>query len=540
MKKNTIVILIICLIMLLVVLLAGCILYLKTDLFKSNSQMFQKYFAQDVSFINDITNLSVEQQYIDALSQKNYRDNMNVKVSYKNSQGKIEVFNIASEGITNNEIKNLYRQINVKYGDDYNIMNAEFLQENQTYGILFSDVVRQFVSANITDVYEFLEKINIDVTDLKKNDIEEIRDLIVNKKDVLENICIDFAKQIDDEQYTKNKEEVITLSNGQSQNTIVYGLTLSSEQTKKLYIEILKEINNQKLIDEINETRREFAETQITIYVLDDKTSRVVVQYENREIRMDLYDNELNVKYSNLTQAELQTIDLSLKIDEHKKYIQYQDSKNNKIKMEFGQTQDINNSNANIMFNIQNQYINELEIELEQKLEVSNSIIEIQKKFENEENVNLDNLDTNTLNSALNSLLQRIDAKIVTENNEINSEILNMWLEKNKYLESKYQGVKERSIQDFNNLFLSYKGQNVEKNIIYNMLDVVEKNILKYEVPEEDKIIIYLKQEVTNTEMTQELKKIVEESDENFNINFQYDAEGKVNVVLMEKYKEEE
>ena len=315
---------------------------------------------------------------------------------------------------------------------------------------------------------------------------------------------------------------------------------MPSEQTKKLYIEILKEINNQKLIDEINETRREFAETQITIYVLDDKTSRVVVQYENREIRMDLYDNELNVKYSNLTQAELQTIDLSLKIDEHKKYIQYQDSKNNKIKMEFGQTQDINNSNANIMFNIQNQYINELEIELEQKLEVSNSIIEIQKKFENEENVNLDNLDTNTLNSALNSLLQRIDAKIVTENNEINSEILNMWLEKNKYLESKYQGVKERSIQDFNNLFLSYKGQNVEKNIIYNMLDVVEKNILKYEVPEEDKIIIYLKQEVTNTEMTQELKKIVEESDENFNINFQYDAEGKVNVVLMEKYKEEE
>ena len=108
-----------------------------------------------------------------------------------------------------------------------------------------------------------------------------------------------------------------------------------------------------------------------------------------------------------------------------------------------------------------------MNFDIAQNLETSNSVIEgIQKKFENQANINITNLKVSERNIALNGLLQRIDKVLTKENNQINSEILNVWLNCNKTLEQQYQGAKEKQKQIFNNQFLTYKGQNVEKEII--------------------------------------------------------------------------
>lgn len=539
MSKKSIIIVAICFAIVIIALIVGYVLYLTTDLFKSNSEIFQKHFVQNINVINSITDFSKEQDYINTLTQKNYKDNTNIKVSYKNSQERVEEFNIASDGITNNESNNTYKKIDVKYGEDYNIINAEYLRENQMYGLLFPTIVKQFASIDANYLDLVLSKVNINKSEIEKYNITELWNLIQNNKENVEKICIEFAQEINEAQYSKQKESAITLSNEEQVTTTNYILKLSSEQTRKLLFNILRELNKQEVIDEFNQKKVEFSETYINIYVINDKTARMTFEAMSRQLRIDFYDNELNVKYTDLSSEEMKTIDIDIKNEDGKKYIQYEDLYNNKVKVELGVSQEENTDVANVQVSIQNDYIPQLDISLNQKMQISDNTIEVAKKFESEPNVILSKLNVTGINTALDSLLQIIDTKIRAVNNDINSEIINIWLQQNKKLETGYQGQKEKEKNNFNNQFKAYKGTEVDKKLLYNMLDVVSRNILKYEKVSEDKIIIYIKQGKANKEMTQEIKEIIDKDNEKFDINFQYDSEGRINAIIMEKSKKE-
>ena len=514
------------------------ILTYTTDIFKPASESFQEYLSSDIEQINKIVDVSKENEYINILKQSNYRDNTTIKASYKNSQGKTEEFKVISTGITNNSNNNSYRKINIKYGESFDVMNVDFLQENQTYGLLFSDVVNQFVSANITDFYDFFTNIGIDISEIKKYKIPEIWDMVSNKKENLMKIFDDNIKEIEKEQYSIQKNKEITLDNGQSQITTAYILTLTSEQTSKLLLDILRELNQTDLINQINTSKKEFTQTRITINVLNKKTSRIIIELENKELIIDFNDDELNIKYSNITSENIDSTSINIKKLDGKKYLKCTNNSQSII-LVFDNNIEGTNAIANLEVSYKDANIQGLELSLQQTIETSNSNLEIEKKYTNENNVNISNLDNTSLNSALNALLTRIDSKLVSVNNQIYSEVINKWLEQNKKLENIYQGNKESEKQQFNNLFMGYKGENVDKNILYNLLDLVSRNILKYEVRGDEAVRIYIEQGRSNIQMTNEIKKIVEKSDKNFKVDFQYNAEGKLNMIIIEKIKDE-
>ena len=492
----------------------------------------------NIEQINNITDVTKDKEYIDILKQSNYRDNTIIKANYKNSQGKTEQFDIISTDVTNNSNSNSYRKINLKYGENFDVTNLEFLQENQTYGLLFSDVVNQFVAADITDFNEFLNKIGIDISEIKKYKVSEVWDIVSNKKENILKICEDNIKDIGKDQYSIQKNKEITLDNGESQITTAYVLTLTSEQTSKLALDILRELNETDLINQINNSKKEFTQTIITINVLNKKTSRIVIETENRELRIDFYDTGLNIKYNNITTENIDSTIINIEKLDGKTYVKYQNNTDN-ITLVFGNNIDGTNANANIQLSFKNASIQELELNLQQKIETSNSALEIEKKYNDENNINISNLNTTSINSALNSLLTRIDSKLVSVNNQIYSELINSWIEQNKKLENIYQGNNENEKQQFNNLFIGYKGDNVDKNIVYNLLDLVSKNILKYEVRGDEAVRIFIEQGKANTEMTNEIRKFVDKSDKNFKVDFQYNAEGKLNLIIIEKIKEQ-
>ena len=114
-----------------------------------------------------------------------------------------------------------------------------------------------------------------------------------------------------------------------------------------------------------------------------------------------------------------------------------------------------------------------------------------------------------------------------------------MWLNYNKQLEEKYQGIKEKRKNEFNNLFLAYKGENVEKDIIYNLLDLAGRNMNKYETVGEDSFKIYLSEGIQNTKFAEEMKKVIEKSDKMFKVDFGYDSDGKMNLIKIQGYKKQ-
>ena len=513
------------------------ILTYTTDIFKPANELFQEFLMSNIEQINNITDVTKDKEYIDILKQSNYRDNTIIKANYKNSQGKTEQFDIISTGVTNNSNSNSYRKINLKYGENFDVTNLEFLQENQTYGLLFSDVVNQFVAADITDFNEFLNKIGIDISEIKKYKVPEVWNIVSNKKENILKICEDNIKDIGKDQYSIQKNKEITLDNGESQITTAYVLTLTSEQTSKLALDILRELNETDLINQINNSKKEFTQTIITINVLNKKTSRMVIETENRELRIDFYDTGLNIKYNNITTENIDSTTINIENIDEKKYIKYQNNTEN-ITLVFENNIDGTNANANVQLSLKNAKIQGLEMNLQQKIETSNSILEIEKNFTDENNINISNLNTTSLSSALNSLLNLIDNKLITVNNQIYSEVINNWLEQNKKLENIYYGAKENEKQKFNNLFMGYKGENVDKNILYNLLDLVSRNILKYEVRGDQAVRIFIEEGKNNTEMTNKIKEFVEKSDKSFKVDFQYNAEGKLNIIIIEKNEE--
>ena len=538
-NKLIIKIVIAALIIIVIGLIACIVLYINTDLLKPNSKLFQKYIEQSGEQINNILDFSTEKEYISVLKENKYTDNTQVVLKYTNNQNKEEIFNINSTGSTDSENKNSYRTINVKYGNSTDVINLEFLQENEMYGILFSDLVQQFVNIDTSDADDLLNNLDLDLDKYKKYDYRNEFDIISNKKEDIEDIFTKYIKNIDKEQYSAQSEKMITLSNGKSITTQSYTLTLNSSQSKKLATQIFEKLNYSDLIDKMTTENGEFPELTIVEYVLEGNTYRVTLELGNYTIKIDLMENTLNFEYNKVEDDENKTYTYNFEKLENKMILKYTDYKENSIDLSVSINKNDNNYNGEFDFSINTQNIKGVTVDVLQNLQVADTV-EIAKNFASQKVVLLNNLNTETLDSALYDLLKKIDNKILNVQQNKSSELLNLFLEKTDTLESKYQGLKQKEIKDFNNKFLTYQGNNVDKSIMYNLIDLAGKNMQSYQLNGKNKITIYIEEEKDNTSMIKEIKENIEKMEyDNYSVSFEYDSKGKINRIIIENYDDE-
>lgn len=538
-NKLIIKIVIAALIIIVIGLIACIVLYINTDLLKPNSKLFQKYIEQSGEQINNILDFSTEKEYISVLKENKYTDNTQVVLKYTNNQNKEEIFNINSTGSTDSENKNSYRTINVKYGNSTDVINLEFLQENEMYGILFSDLVQQFVNIDTSDADDLLNNLDLNLDKYKKYDYRNEFDIISNKKEDIEDIFTKYIKNIDKEQYSAQSEKMITLSNGKSITTQSYTLTLNSSQSKKLATQIFEKLNYSDLIDKMTTENGEFPELTIVEYVLEGNTYRVTLELGNYTIKIDLMENTLNFEYNKVEDDENKTYTYNFEKLENKMILKYTDYKENSIDLSVSINKNDNNYNGEFDFSINTQNIKGVTVDVIQNLQVADTV-EIAKNFASQKVVLLNNLNTETLDSALYDLLKKIDNKILNVQQNKSSELLNLFLEKTDTLESKYQGLKQKEIKDFNNKFLTYQGNNVDKSIMYNLIDLAGKNMQSYQSNGKNKITIYIEEEKDNTSMIKEIKENIEEMEyDNYSVSFEYDSKGKINRIIIESYDDE-
>ena len=538
-NKLIIKIVIAALIIIVIGLIACIVLYINTDLLKPNSKLFQKYIEQSGEQINNILDFSTEKEYISVLKENKYTDNTQVVLKYTNNQNKEEIFNINSTGSTDSENKNSYRTINVKYGNSTDVINLEFLQENEMYGILFSDLVQQFVNIDTSDADDLLNNLDLNLDKYKKYDYRNEFDIISNKKEDIEDIFTKYIKNIDKEQYSAQSEKMITLSNGKSITTQSYTLTLNSSQSKKLATQIFEKLNYSDLIDKMTTENGEFPELTIVEYVLEGNTYRVTLELGNYTIKIDLMENTLNFEYNKVEDDENKTYTYNFEKLENKMILKYTDYKENSIDLSVSINKNDNNYNGEFDFSINTQNIKGVTVDVLQNLQVADTV-EIAKNFASQKVVLLNNLNTETLDSALYDLLKKIDNKILNVQQNKSSELLNLFLEKTDTLESKYQGLKQKEIKDFNNKFLTYRGNNVDKSIMYNLIDLAGKNMQSYQLNGKNKITIYIEEKKDNTSMIKEIKENIEEMEyDNYSVSFEYDSKGKINRIIIENYDDE-
>ncbi len=541
-NKITIKIIIACIAVLVVALAVIMIIYFSTDLLKPANQLFQKYIARDINNIEDTIDISSNIEYLNFLKEKNYIDNTTINLEYLNSMNNPEKFIISVNGSTDNQNNNSYRKINIKYGENVNVSDFEFLQEDQIYGLLFASVVKQFAVVDMSDKGTALDTLHIDQNKLNnfisKYKIKDIISLIKDKREKTKNTLISYFNELDKKQFTAQKNRLITLSNGQSVTTKAFTMKMNSEQTKRLVRDILKEIGDSETINEIYSKEENFPQLIVTLYTQESNTIRIDINF-GQSIKLDLYNNSIDLSYNNeaQTEEEQKTINITFKKENSGKTINYIDNKNNKISLQIIHNQEETTNNSNINISFQNSNIKGLKILMQQQLAQTDNI-QIPKNFEDVRKVVLTRLDTKGVNVAISTLFQKTNNVLsIIQNMNVHSELINFWIKANEQLSEKYVTIQDNRENRFNNQFLLYRGQNVEKDIVYNLIDIASRNILNYEyLDDSNEIKIYLKEGNVDEDKAINLKKIVDKSQGNYNISFEYDNNGKITVILLEKY----
>ncbi len=182
-------ILIITLIILLVLMIIGIIvaLYLKTDIFKSNEELFQKYISQGIENTGNLSNKIAKSDYEQLIEQSPYMSETNINISCtENINTELENANpinkleLQLEGVTDKANDYNYQDIKL-LNDDNEIAKMKYLQDGNVYGIHFSDIFNQYILADGDDVPTILES-----TGMSKEQTEQISEKL--------NFNIDFRK----------------------------------------------------------------------------------------------------------------------------------------------------------------------------------------------------------------------------------------------------------------------------------------------------------------------------------------------------------
>ena len=318
-------ILIIVIIMIAILAIGGGVLaylYVATDTFKSDRELFSKYISQNIKTIQKFGDSKTIQIYKDLKDENQYESNTEVKATY--SEG----------GEISNPINNLTAKLDVQkdkddqyfYMDGQILFNeeeyleSEIINEKEIYGIRFSDVAKQFVSIkDDSNIGQVANDVGTDTATLQKIiDLIDGTDTITNEfitqdevKALKEKYFNMVAETISKGTFISNKKSMITYNN-KTINAKAYTVSISSEQVEDLLIQILNSIKTESVItknikdesfeEKIDDKIKALSEEQevpaikITVYEQNKNTIRTVIEIGLNKIVLENYDENEQIK----------------------------------------------------------------------------------------------------------------------------------------------------------------------------------------------------------------------------------------------------
>lgn len=560
-KKTFMIITIISMFLVLSLIVVGIILYLKTDIFKSNEQLFQRQFLQNIDVVNNIVDISKESEYRKILEENDFNETTKLNMKYINSEGKEDSFIGNITGIDNKQLNISFKDIKIDYGTT-NVMNMTYLKENNIHGIRFipgtkfatidtdNDITAVLKYFGIEDIIASGKIKTVSLSDVFTLSNEEIEQL---EKQYLSMILQNITK----DNYLKQKEQTITLSNNQSVIADEYILKLSAEQVEIVYEKILNNLLNDEIIlsklDNIDTKIKEtgislnkdiktyFTEIInqkindidiksgliITVYEVEGATVKTTIEYDNKVINIDINNsNGMDIICSNTK--------ISIKKENDILQVDYKNHNNNVIS--FTRNLNINNNDIKSVTNLKysNNDIKDLEISIDRTIKTGVAD-EIPTSFEKSGKVLLNDYDEKATAKNIEALKSRIIKLIREKRDETNSVLLNYIIEYNNQLEENEKTEEENMRKKFNSKFELYEGKKQEQNILSNLLDEAGKNMSNYQMIGNNKIKIYVEEGKKNTDLVTEIKsKIFTEEEKVYNIKMGYDKNAKINEITIE------
>lgn len=507
-------ILIITLIIILVLAVAGTVfayLFIATDIFKGDKELFAKYISQNSETLEKFTDLQTKKVYEGLKDEEKYESDTEIKATY--SEG----------GEVSNPINNLSAKINIQkdntedyfyadgqisYGNE-KYLEAEAIKDQEAYGVRFTDIVKQFVTVkNDSKLGEVakdlgtdsvtLEKI-MDVIDGKENATEEIisKEDVQKIKDKYMNI---ITKAVSNGTFSSNKDAKITYNN----NTVsakAYTVSLTSEQVEGMIVEILNNLKEEDKIgekyqDKINDIisnitdEEEIPAVKITVYEQNKKTIRTAIEITSlAKITVENTDenNELKTKIQisciSTETTEEYNIEITKKTDENQENVEAVLSvTNGDDTYQAGISNTLKNSDSEIQIKTIFEYKKDI---LTAALNLNNNII-LGDSFEKKQtlannNYVLNDAPAESRQKVITQLKQVVPEKMTTRMGLLMEAI---GLKQNNVTETEKpeSEMTQVDINKFNAKFEFFTGDEVTPENVKTLIGIAKENLGSYEI----------------------------------------------------------
>ena len=576
-KKRIVVAISIAVIFIILITAILVTLYLTTDAFKSSKTLFEKYLGQNIEDIINIASFFEKDDYDKLIEENKYTNNTEITMNYTEGIGttlektdsSINDLKISMDGQVDKKENYNYQKIDL-YNLDTKTLSLEYLQNNNDYGIRFSDLFKQFTMVENSNLNELVAKLpenddlkNIPDTIELKNDFGNILKFSQEEVENIKNRYVEIiSKNTSKENFSKQKNGSVTI-NEQKIRANAYILTLTKEQLNSIYIKLLEELkqddiilskidqlqqslekykkinNDDKILDKfneyldktitkINENNIGNEESQIIVYESQGNSIKTIIQTPDYTNDIDYINNQF-IQFSNSNSENNNHIKISKNNDEINIELSNQQNNNETKIYSINTTKEVNDKNANKKINLKYEdATNKLEVKINENIQIVDNF-QNQITLDEENSIILNDLETEQLQNLIATINQGTNDTITTVITPITEEILRIarnigWI--NEEVNLSNIGLTQTEINRFNAKFEFVGAQNVESKEVVNIINSIKDNIIDVETSSEKQFRLKLDRSNSNQEKVNIITQyLTDEKSKKYNIKVEFNQE---------------
>ncbi len=305
----------------------GAYLYLKTDIFKSNRELFAKYMEQTTTQIENIFDTEKVSDMTKKIKEKN--NESKTVVTFENEENeelnKISLSMSIKNDVTN---KKMYNDIKI-LNEEENLAEFEYISTEEAISLRLTDIVKQFLTIDSTNLEQLSTSLDMEVGELesilellKYKDSESSMTITNEELKTLKQTYTDIINaNLTNSNFSKQTDVMITI-NGKTVTVNSYVLTIKPDQYKNILKKVMEQLRNdtiilskieaidiinagdnqnslkQMYISNIDEMLQELETTEykdnlvVNVYEQEGKTVRVKVEEGFYTITIDTIEND--------------------------------------------------------------------------------------------------------------------------------------------------------------------------------------------------------------------------------------------------------
>lgn len=585
-KKTIKVTLIVAVLIILLAIVAIIVLYLKTDMFKTNKILFLKYLSKNTDNLESISNILKQNE---KLQTSKYEENTEYSLNYtrnvgttsENTDSAMNNLKLTIDGQTDKVNQYDHKTIKLLNGDE-NVVEAEYVQNENQIGVKALGIV-QYLYVENSNLKEFAKRVglpeekisdtfesNAELSNIMKFTEEQIQQ--ENEK-YLEIINDSFEKT----NFKKQKNQTIKIA-GNDVVANAYILSTSKEKMNNVYLKILNEIKQDEIIlskvDELQtylqkidflfeeefDLRNEFIEKIEKIIEEINKTNigkedvELIIYEKNKQtirIELSIMDKKNNIDYLQIEGKEIAEINvfkeetilqkIALSKNEQNLNITIENNElREPIKIGFEQKKKTIGDNLAIKTNIKYEKDKDkIEANIDSNIKFVESF-ENKIEFTKENSGQLDTLDDERLNKIITTIKEEYNKQYndAMSNIEIDDleELLNV-LGLKKTIRMLEAGTEITEVQRnrFNSKFELLQGKEIDGGRMLEEIDVFKYNIVDFDIVSNDILKIKVDRIDSEDERVAILQDFIKRNtSRKYNVTLEYDEEtGLVKNIVM-------